>query len=177
MSDLDNRRAEIATRLLAGLLANPGGPVQRRADTGWGFINCAPAEVAEAAVALADDLIAALAASEGRAVKASEVTMCHACGKHPLQSGVTGAPSITFFRLTSERFMLDQRAAQQLVGLDAYFGGGHPLLAEVFTPQPDVYVTNPGLKDTLIVCDSCAAEYPIFELLRMASDRKERDHA
>lgn len=64
MSDLDNRRAEIATRLLAGLLANPGGPVQRRADTGWGFINCAPAEVAEAAVALADDLIAALAGNE-----------------------------------------------------------------------------------------------------------------
>lgn len=66
MSDLDNRRAEIATRLLAGLLANPGGPVQRRADTGWGFINCAPAEVAEAAVALADDLIAALAAHEAQ---------------------------------------------------------------------------------------------------------------
>lgn len=66
MSDLDNRRTEIATRLLAGLLANPGGPIQQRADMGWGFVNCTSATVTEMAVALTDELIAALAASEGQ---------------------------------------------------------------------------------------------------------------
>lgn len=38
---LQERRERIATAALAGLLANPGGPIQHRPDTGWGLVNCA----------------------------------------------------------------------------------------------------------------------------------------
>jgi len=106
-------------------------------------------------------------------LKASEVTACAACGKHPLRSGVGGAPALTFFRVRTERFMVNQRAVRQTLGMDMYFGGGHPALAELFSPTPNVYETTPELTDILIVCDNCAAEHSIFALLAMADKRTE----
>ena len=53
-------RAHIATQIMAGLVANPGGPIQANGMTGWGYANCIPIQVAGHAVELADALIAAL---------------------------------------------------------------------------------------------------------------------
>lgn len=50
-------REYFAGQALAGLLANPGGPVQARADTGWGFCNVQPDQLAHLAYELADDMI------------------------------------------------------------------------------------------------------------------------
>jgi hypothetical protein len=62
VSDLERvqRREAIAATALAGLLANPGGPIQYRPDTGWGLTNCTEEHVARLATYMADELIAAL---------------------------------------------------------------------------------------------------------------------
>ena len=62
MSGLERvqRREAIAATALAGLLANPGGPIQHRPDTGWGLTNCTAEHVARLAVAMADELLTAL---------------------------------------------------------------------------------------------------------------------
>lgn len=55
------RRERIATAVMAGLVANPGGPLQARADSGWGYVNGGDPElVAIEARELADALIAEL---------------------------------------------------------------------------------------------------------------------
>lgn len=55
------RRERIATAVMAGLVANPGGPLQARADRGWGYVNGGDPElVAIEARELADALIAEL---------------------------------------------------------------------------------------------------------------------
>lgn len=109
-------------------------------------------------------------------MKASEAAECSACGKHPLTSGVAGARALTFFRLTTERAVsfVNRRAAEQTVGMNVYFGGVHPALAELFSPNPHVYELPEDLKTVLIVCDNCAAEHSVFTLLEMANDRKAR---
>lgn len=96
------------------------------------------------------------------------------CGNHPLRSGVGGTPALTFFRVTAERAVVNRRAAEQTMGLDMHFGGGHPALAELFSPNPEVYDTPEELRDVLIVCDNCAATHSLFSLLEMASDREAR---
>lgn len=108
-----------------------------------------------------------------RSVKASEASECSVCGKHPLRSGVGGGPALTFFRVTTERVVVNRRAAEQTMGLDMYFGGGHPALAELFSPNPHVYDTPDELRAVLIVCDNCAATHPVLELLEMAGRRRE----
>ena len=50
-------RTTIATKMMQGLLSNPGGPVQSSAECGWAFTNCSHQDVAEFSVALADALI------------------------------------------------------------------------------------------------------------------------
>ncbi len=106
-------------------------------------------------------------------MKASEAAECSVCGKHPLRSGIGGSAALTFFRVRTERFMVNRRAAEQTLGLDMYFGGGHPALAELFSPNPHVFETSPDLTDTLIVCDNCASEHSVFSLLEMAGARAE----
>lgn len=54
------KRERIAAITLAGILANPSGPIQHRPDTGWGFVNCTEPQVARLAVTMADELLAAL---------------------------------------------------------------------------------------------------------------------
>lgn len=50
-------RTTIATKMMQGLISNPGGPVQRSEMSGWAFTNCSHQDVAEFSVALADALI------------------------------------------------------------------------------------------------------------------------
>lgn len=50
-------RTTIATKMMQGLLSNPGGPVQRNDMNGWALTNCSHQDVAEFSVALADVLI------------------------------------------------------------------------------------------------------------------------
>lgn len=50
-------RTTIATKMMQGLISNPGGPVQRNEMNGWAFTNCSHQDVAEFSVALADALI------------------------------------------------------------------------------------------------------------------------
>jgi len=53
-------RAEIASTIMAGLLANPSGPLQANGMTGWNFVNCDPVDVSRLSISLADDLISEL---------------------------------------------------------------------------------------------------------------------
>lgn len=53
--------AEIAVRLAAGLMANAGGPIQHRPDTGWGWVNCDAQSAMELAAETAETLHAELA--------------------------------------------------------------------------------------------------------------------
>lgn len=56
-----SKREEFAKAFLAGLLANPGGPVQASQSCGWqSTTNCTREIVAMEAVAYADALLAAL---------------------------------------------------------------------------------------------------------------------
>ena len=56
------RRSEIASRILAGLCANPS-VIAHNHNCGWSLVNCTDSDLAGYAVSLADTLIAALAAS------------------------------------------------------------------------------------------------------------------
>lgn len=111
-------------------------------------------------------------------MKAHEAKECSACGKPPLQSGVGGQRAVTFYRLTTERFVLDQQAARSTLGIAMHFGGfddpGAGMLADMFSPDPDVFKTDPELRDELIVCDNCAYSRPVAELLELFNRRKER---
>ena len=53
-------RAHIATQLMAGILANPGGPIQHNERNGWDLVNCTSRQIAATACGLADALIAEL---------------------------------------------------------------------------------------------------------------------
>lgn len=52
-------RDDFAGLALAGMLANPGGPIQANSSSGWSFVNCRAHEVAEMAYQMADDMIRA----------------------------------------------------------------------------------------------------------------------
>lgn len=58
-------RMMIATHLCAGILSNPGGPLQHSPISGWYWCNCAEEDPAIIAVRLADHLLAALAGPKG----------------------------------------------------------------------------------------------------------------
>lgn len=51
-------RDQFATQALAGLCANPGGPFQANAQSGWTIVNCTPADVARQCYDLADAMLA-----------------------------------------------------------------------------------------------------------------------
>lgn len=53
------RRDAFAGQALAGLLANPGGPIQANARCGWGLENCKESDVAGYAYHIADAMIEA----------------------------------------------------------------------------------------------------------------------
>jgi hypothetical protein len=59
-------RADAAKHILAGLCANPGGPLQHNPMSGWGFCNCSPSDVVGLAVEMADELIAQLKKKGGQ---------------------------------------------------------------------------------------------------------------
>ena len=46
-----------AGRALAGLCANPGGPLQANDRSGWGLVNCTMDQIAETAFDLAEAMI------------------------------------------------------------------------------------------------------------------------
>ena len=52
-------RDHYAGQAMAGMLANPGGPIQANSSSGWSFVNCRAHEVAEMAYQMADDMIRA----------------------------------------------------------------------------------------------------------------------
>lgn len=56
-------RAYIATKVMAGLCANSGGPFQRNEMNGWDIVNCKHEDIASLSVAFADVLIAELSKS------------------------------------------------------------------------------------------------------------------
>lgn len=47
-----------AGKALAGLMANPGGPIQANGMSGWGLTNCDVSAVAKYCYALADAMLA-----------------------------------------------------------------------------------------------------------------------
>ncbi len=60
-------RADAAKHILAGLCANPGGPLQANGMSGWGFCNCSMTDVVGLAVEMADERIARLKEKGGEA--------------------------------------------------------------------------------------------------------------
>ena len=53
------QRLALAAQILAGLVANPGGPIQGNDRSGWGLCNCDEAQVAGTAIGLAESLLSA----------------------------------------------------------------------------------------------------------------------
>lgn len=53
-------RAFFSVEILKGLLANPGGPIQACPRSGWSLCNISMPRLADEAVGMADELIAAL---------------------------------------------------------------------------------------------------------------------
>ena len=52
-------RDYVAAVSLQGLLANPGGPIQRNGTNGWNFVNCLEGDVCKLSFIIADAWIAA----------------------------------------------------------------------------------------------------------------------
>jgi len=53
------QRFVLASQILSGLVANPGGPYQANDRSGWGLCNCDESQVVGTAVGLAECLLAA----------------------------------------------------------------------------------------------------------------------
>lgn len=53
-------RAYFAAKIMQGLLANPGGPIQACPRSGWSLCNISMPRLADEAVGMADELISAL---------------------------------------------------------------------------------------------------------------------
>ena len=58
-NEYKRQRLTMATQILAGLAANPGGPYQENQRSGWGLCNCGHSQAAGEALALADSLMVA----------------------------------------------------------------------------------------------------------------------
>lgn len=52
-------RDYLAAKIVQGLFANPGGPIQANGISGWGVVNCMTAEVAKMAYSIADEMLEA----------------------------------------------------------------------------------------------------------------------
>lgn len=57
MEALSNRHRELSSQIVTGLLSNPGGPIQYRNDTGWGWTNTDAQGFAEFVSGLADTML------------------------------------------------------------------------------------------------------------------------
>lgn len=51
------KREQAAIQIMAGMCANPGGPIQANGMSGWGLCNCTHEQAATAAIYLADVLL------------------------------------------------------------------------------------------------------------------------
>ena len=51
------KREQAAIQIMAGLCANPGGPIQANAMSGWDLCNCTHEQAATVAIYLADALL------------------------------------------------------------------------------------------------------------------------
>ena len=52
-------RDYFAAKAMAGLLANPGGPIQDNTQCGWDFVNCTDEDVAGLCYRIADAMLKA----------------------------------------------------------------------------------------------------------------------
>lgn len=59
-----SKRDWFAGQALAGLLANPSGPVQANCLNGWDLVNCTPEKVARLCGEMADAMLAERSKSE-----------------------------------------------------------------------------------------------------------------
>lgn len=46
-----------AAKAMQGMLANPGGPIQRSDMCGWSYVNCTPQNVAALCYSMADEML------------------------------------------------------------------------------------------------------------------------
>lgn len=53
-------RRDVAAKVLAGMVANPSGPIQANGMNGWALVNCTHEYVGQAAIFMADALLAEL---------------------------------------------------------------------------------------------------------------------
>lgn len=84
-------------------------------------------------------------------MQANQVTPCALCGK-----GLCAEGAITFYRVRVERYIVDTKAVNERIGLQAIFGGrASPQLIEALAPSTDVAVLihEPA---SVLVCESCA---------------------
>lgn len=86
-------------------------------------------------------------------MKLSELELCTVCG---------GPIGMLFYRVTVDQIMINAKAANRVLGLNAMFGGSALRLAEAFI---DDDVTMELQKNTTILCVDCAYSISLATVL------------
>ena len=95
-------------------------------------------------------------------MRVTELKKCAGCGKIPT------AGHTTFHVLTHDRAVVDVETARTVAELELAFRGATDL-AEAFAPDPEIIKlmgdADPATKSTLHVCEACAFDKSLWELL------------
>lgn len=96
-------------------------------------------------------------------LKHKDFKPCLLCGK-----GMMHAGSITFFRLTLERHLIDTRAVQRAHGMELMMGNAR--LANIM--GPDEALAKQVDTNTFLICEPCAInrQERLFEIYQKASE-------
>lgn len=98
-------------------------------------------------------------------VKQRDLQPCRLCGR-----GVMHAGSVTFHRVTIERFVVNLPAVRRQAGLEAMMcSAGDPFgvaVAQVLGPNEDMARTLPELRQQAWICGPCAVAFDsnLFDL-------------
>lgn len=96
-------------------------------------------------------------------MKANELHPCDGCRGPLLTPGIGN-----FYTVRTSTVLPDSRAIQQLQGLNMFFGGRAPALAEIFAPDPHIAKAlgevDPELYIHALVCFNCYISKPLGEI-------------
>lgn len=103
------------------------------------------------------------------ALKQSDLKPCTCCDR-----GVCHDKSITFYRITVERFLVMENAVQRQHHFEQYMGNA--AIAAVLSPNEDM-AKRIGPGDTLTLCEECARDPLVVVFERIANRERERVNA
>ena len=94
-------------------------------------------------------------------MKAEEIRDCDGCGG-PLVGTIGTGKTLTFYRVTVQTYIPDDRALPDRTGLQVM---GFPAgLADMFSSRADVAVEVPETRKELLLCFKCLSEEPIAQV-------------